>query len=102
MTREPTVNISIWRPADTAPRDGTEFQGWFETQNGSGFWEPSCRYNKNGGLGVWGRVDYDTDGWDYGLSHLTLTHWMPQVEESTEQEQHYDQRTDRIGLPCSD
>lgn len=68
----------VWREISTAPKDGTEFQGWFVTQSGDGFWEPRCRYNEDGNIGVWGRIDYDIYGWDYGLIHINIIHWMAQ------------------------
>jgi hypothetical protein len=66
----PEVEGLAWRPIDTAPRNGTEFQGWTDA------WEPRCRFNADGAFEIWGRVDYDKDGWDI-YSHLTPTHWMP-------------------------
>ena len=72
-----------WQPIETAPKDGTEFQAWVLSgaAGGSiGFWEPKCRYNEHGQIGFWGRIDYDIDGWDYGLTHLMATHWKPQPE----------------------
>ncbi len=66
------MESSGWQPIKTAPRDGTEFQTWL------GFWEPRCRFRPDSeGLEIWGRVDYDLDGWA-DASHLTATHWMPQ------------------------
>jgi len=75
-------NDGLWRNISSAPRDGAEFQAWVVTDEpGVGFWEPRCKFNEHGQIGMWGRVDYDEDGWDYGLNHLTATHWMPQPTE---------------------
>jgi hypothetical protein len=58
-----------WRDIATAPRDGTEFQGWI------GQWEPRCRFNpETEAFETWGRVDYDENGWE--VSDVA-THWMP-------------------------
>lgn len=63
-----------WEPIESAPRDGTEFQAWM------GYWEPRCRINPDTeAFEIWGRVDYDQDGWDTYL-HLAPTHWMPLPE----------------------
>lgn len=76
-----TLTALLWRDASTAPEDGTEFQGWILTEGGAGFWEPRCKLDEDGTLGIYGRVDYDEDGWDFGLWHLGLTHWMPHPSE---------------------
>ena len=75
-----------WRPLETAPKDGTQFQCWFYNSafkaadpSAEGFWEPRCKYDEHGALVIWGRVDYDQDGWDV-YPHLHATHWMPQPE----------------------
>jgi hypothetical protein len=68
----------MWLGIDTAPRDGEEFQAWIKADNCDGFWAPRCRYNEHGVFGIYGCVDYDIYGWDYGLIHLTPTHWMSQ------------------------
>lgn len=62
-----------WQPIETAPRDGTEFQAWI------GNWEPRCRFNEDGTFQIWGRIDYDIEGWDYYPSAIA-THWMPLPE----------------------
>jgi hypothetical protein len=68
-----------WQPIETAPKDGTEFQAWAEHASG-GVWLPQCRINPdNGAFEIWGRVDYDIDGWDL-IPHLIETHWMPLPE----------------------
>ena len=69
-----------WQPIETAPKDGMEFQCWLVTSDGHEFWEPRCKYSPEGILGVYGRIDYDLDGWDFGLWHLGATHWMPLPE----------------------
>ena len=66
-----------WQPIETAPKDGTEFQAWVtHGRDQKGFWEPKCRYSEHGAFEMWGRVDYDCDGWDTYPGH-TPTHWMP-------------------------
>lgn len=65
-----------WQPIETAPKDGTEFCAWLVTQDGHEFWEPRCHFDEDGRFGVYGRIDYDIDGWDYDLFHLTPTHYM--------------------------
>lgn len=64
---------TTWRDIvkDPPPKDGTEFQAW------TGCWEPRCRINpETETFEIWGRVDYDQEGWDV-YSHLTATHWTP-------------------------
>ena len=78
-----------WMEIDSAPKDGTEFQAWIKSEyreDDFGFWEPRCRFNEDGALGIWRRVDYDGEGWDYGLIHLRATHWMPLPQPPTEKE----------------
>lgn len=72
-----------WMPINSAPKNGAEFQAWLITEDGDGFWESRCKFDENGSLGVWGRVDYDQDDWDFGLIHLKATHWMPQPCQPT-------------------
>lgn len=71
-----------WQPIETAPKDGTEFQAWLILENDKlhGFWEPRCKYNEDGILGIWGRIDYDEEDWDYTYFQLVPTHWMPLPE----------------------
>jgi hypothetical protein len=70
-----------WMPISSAPRDGTSFQAWVhrpDTDLSPGGWEPRCRFNPDSeAFEIWGRVDYDCDGWDTYL-HLEPTHWMPE------------------------
>jgi hypothetical protein len=70
-----------WQPIASAPRDGTEFQAWTVCLNPArpclGVWEPRCRFNPDtGAFEVWGRVDYDQDGWDADIG-WEPTHCMP-------------------------
>ena len=67
---------------DEPPR--AEFQGWLVTASGTGFWEPKCILDEDGRLGVWGIIDYDCEGWDFGLTHLELTHWQLQPKPPKE------------------
>jgi hypothetical protein len=68
--------VDDWRPIETAPKDGTEFQSWVKASKIS-FWEPRCRYNPSSeAFELWGRVDYDEDGWGC-YPHLSPTHWRP-------------------------
>jgi len=63
-----------WKPIETAPKDGTEFQAWV-VHNGTGWWEPRVRFDPDTEMfQIWTRVDYDQDGWENGY---TATHWMP-------------------------
>lgn len=65
-----------WRPIETAPKDGTEFQAWVDKYG----WEPKARVNpETEAVELWGRTDYDQDGWDVYF-HMTVTHWMPTPE----------------------
>lgn len=68
-----------WRPIETAPKDGTEFQAWVVNveHDDVEFWDPRCKYNDDGNFVIYGRVDYDIDGWDH-QSFLIPTHWIPQ------------------------
>lgn len=71
-----------WRPWETAPTDGTQFQVWL-TDEGSGrsvlqCWQHLCRFNEHGQLEIWGRIDYDVDGWSSDWNdECQPTHWMP-------------------------
>jgi hypothetical protein len=71
-----------WRGIECAPRDGTEFIGWsfnVDRPECGGNWNDRCRFNPDSGAyEIWGRVDYDEDGWDC-LSYLRPTHWMPDL-----------------------
>jgi hypothetical protein len=73
-----------WKTIDSAPKDGTEFQAWIVGSGCSG-WEPRCRYSDEGTFQVWGRIDYDIDGWDFLVSPTHPTHWMatPSAPPST-------------------
>ena len=70
--------MADWQPIETAPRDGTEFQAWF-TRQGSGWWEPRARWRGDvyNVPEVWGRVDFDTNDWDFAPPDAIPTHWMP-------------------------
>lgn len=58
------------------PPTGIQLQGWFDCENcDGGFWEPNFINDEDRGIGLYGRIDYDEEGYDYGLTHLTLTHW---------------------------
>lgn len=68
-----------WRPIETAPKDGTEFQAWVtqETDPSTTWWEPRCRFEpENEAFQIWGRIDYDQDGWDNDWN-WNPTHWQP-------------------------
>ena len=77
------MNSSNWNPnIAEAPSDGTEFQAWVRRpeDEAKGYWEPKCRINpKTGSFEIWGRVDYDEDGWD--SYPFIPTHWMPHPQE---------------------
>lgn len=64
-----------WRPIETAPKDGTEFQAWV-AYNGDRRWlEYHCRfYPETEAFEIWTRVDYDMDGWEAGY---IAARWMP-------------------------
>lgn len=76
LAQQPQVVPDGWRTIDSAPKDGTEFQGWVSWGGRDGWWEPKCRFNADTeAFEVWGRVDYDQDGWD---SHaVTVSYWIP-------------------------
>ena len=72
-------DVAAWRMLDSAPRDGTEFQGWVKSAiDPMGWWEPKCRFNPDTeAFEIWDRVDYDQDGWEcYG--HVDPVAWMPE------------------------
>lgn len=71
--------VSPWRPMDEAPRDGSEFQALATVDaNGAWIWEPRCRFEpKNEVFEIWGRVDYDQDGWEVHPL-ITLQSWQSQ------------------------
>ena len=59
-----------WRDIATAPRDGREFQAWWKGQ-----WQPRARFDPEfGSFQLWGRTDYDTEGWE---TFAIDGHWMP-------------------------
>ncbi|WP_341237917.1 hypothetical protein [uncultured Limnobacter sp.] len=70
--------MSEWKPIESAPRDGTEFQAWVKSSYHKGWWEPKVRFDRdNLRFEIWGRVDYDEDNFDF-YPDTKLTHWMPQ------------------------
>ena len=66
-----------WKPMGSAPKNGIVFQAWLVNEKGAGFWEPRCLYDENGRFGIWGRVDYDEEGWDFDNHHLKALCWLP-------------------------
>lgn len=72
-----STDVEGWRTMDSAPRDGDEFQSWIVDDTGFGQWEPRSRFNPDTeAFELWGRVDYDQDGWE-AYPHVTPTRWMP-------------------------
>ena len=70
------IDCEGWRTIESAPKDGTEFQAWCVRVD-HGQWEPRCRFNpKTEAFEIWGRIDYDADGWDV-YPAFEPTHWMP-------------------------
>lgn len=73
LSSAPAAPSGRWQPIETAPKDGTQFQAWIEKYG----WEPHARFNPDSeAFELWGRVDYDKDGWDV-YPHMVPTHWMP-------------------------
>lgn len=65
-------DLTEWRDIATAPKDGAEFQAWW-----SGQWQPRARFNPDTeAFELWGRVDYDQDGWD-AFSLDLADGWLP-------------------------
>ena len=62
--------MSDWQPIETAPRDGTEFQGWVQYSEASSGWHPFMRYHE----GDFQSYDEYFEDWMYSLNP---THWMP-------------------------
>lgn len=59
-----------WRDIATAPRDGSAFMVWWKGQ-----WQPRARFDPEfGSFQLWGRTDYDTEGWE---TFAIDGHWMP-------------------------
>lgn len=69
-------------PNTPPPMDGTPFQAWM-TDGRSGrsveqCWEPYARYNKDGSFQIWGRIDYDQEGYTTDFNpEWHPTHWQP-------------------------
>jgi len=70
--------VSDWQPIETAPNDGSEFQAWITSGEGTGCWESRCRFNEHGVFETWERVDYDEEGWASHGNFIDATHWQPQ------------------------
>jgi len=76
----------MWQPIETAPKDGTEFQAWITNKYVKGFWEPRCKFDKDGRFLIFTIVDNiecEEDFYYFGPKFLTPTHWMPQPTEPT-------------------
>lgn len=69
----------FWQSSDTVPKNGTEFQAWLRFSDSAiGWWEARCRYADDGYLETFGRIDYDTDGWDMTVDDVVIDGWMAQ------------------------
>lgn len=75
-------DVAGWQPIETAPKDGSEFQAFIINYG----WEPRARFNpETVAFEIWGRVDYDQDGWDF-YPHMVPSHWMPLPAAPAKQE----------------
>lgn len=72
---------------EDCPTDGTEFAVWFARDCQYGDWEGKCRIGMHGALEIYGRIDYDQDGWEAYSGDWHATHFMiidPPHKEPTE------------------
>lgn len=81
--------MSDWQPIDTAPKDGTQFDGWGTLINDDGeihypdplrhtrcYWgERDSQYVRRSKYGKEGWCTEGHDGWSWGV---VLSHWMPE------------------------
>lgn len=69
-----------WRPIETAPRNGDEFQAWW-----GGAWMPRARFDPEyGSFQLWGRTDFNTEGWEV---FEIDGYWQPQPAPPAHSEQ---------------
>ena len=66
-----------WKPIDTAPKDGTEFQVWVVNRPGYGYWVPVAKYEKSTDR-LPSAYYFESQSWEKITAKSGVaTHWMP-------------------------